>query len=444
MSELIKFQWRKPAPPIRLQWRGPAGTTQIVAAGVGHSTAGPIAVVVGPIGSRGQPGAKGDDGADGKSAYQVAVANGFVGSQTEWLDSLVGTNGNNGSDGADGKSAYEVAQDFGFEGSEEDWLASLNGKGLSITGTLSDSSELPVVGEAGEAFIIDGELWIWNTSTEVFDNQGAFVGPPGPAGTNGTNGKSAYQIALDNGFVGSEAEWLLSLKGADGDGGELTTYSDTPPVDPVDKQRWIDTNDFSESIYYAAANAWVILNDNSSPAVPNAGDIEFTPVGTIAATDVQTAIAEIAAEALTLENVDDRVSTLLVAGNGFTATYDDTGNTLTLTPKVRYTGAHSGKPAASFKQMLGQAPRAGNFSPAASNAHSLVASTAAKVASIYKFSPAGAAVLMGTLSWAAAGKIATVAFAGTTAFAANDGFYIEWPVSQDTTLADITFLISEA
>lgn len=35
---------------------------------------------------------------------------------------------------------------------------------------------------------------------------------------NGTAGKSAYQIAKDNGFEGSEQEWLASLKGQDGDG----------------------------------------------------------------------------------------------------------------------------------------------------------------------------------------------------------------------------------
>ena len=33
------------------------------------------------------------------------------------------------------------------------------------------------------------------------------------AGTKGEDGKSAYQIALDEGFEGSEAEWLASLKG---------------------------------------------------------------------------------------------------------------------------------------------------------------------------------------------------------------------------------------
>lgn len=36
---------------------------------------------------------------------------------------------------------------------------------------------------------------------------------------DGVNGKSAYQIAVDNGFIGTEAEWLTSLRGADGKDG---------------------------------------------------------------------------------------------------------------------------------------------------------------------------------------------------------------------------------
>ena len=38
-------------------------------------------------------------------------------------------------------------------------------------------------------------------------------------GTNGQDGKSAYDIAVDNGFVGTETEWLESLKGQDGQDG---------------------------------------------------------------------------------------------------------------------------------------------------------------------------------------------------------------------------------
>lgn len=44
-----------------------------------------------------------------------------------------------------------------------------------------------------------------------------YVGPEGP---QGPEGKSAYQTALDNGFVGTEEEWLLSLVGPQGPQGE--------------------------------------------------------------------------------------------------------------------------------------------------------------------------------------------------------------------------------
>ena len=40
---------------------------------------------------------------------------------------------------------------------------------------------------------------------------GVLKGPPGPAG------KSAYQIAVDNGFVGTREEWRASRKGPKGD-----------------------------------------------------------------------------------------------------------------------------------------------------------------------------------------------------------------------------------
>lgn len=41
-------------------------------------------------------------------------------------------------------------------------------------------------------------------------------GVNGADGAKGDDGKSAYDIAVDNGFEGAEAEWLESLKGKDG------------------------------------------------------------------------------------------------------------------------------------------------------------------------------------------------------------------------------------
>ena len=65
----------------------------------------------GEKGDTGSPGADGKDGADGmdgapgadgKSAYDIAVDNGFVGTEAEWLESLKGASGADGKDGADG------------------------------------------------------------------------------------------------------------------------------------------------------------------------------------------------------------------------------------------------------------------------------------------------------------------------------------------------------
>lgn len=44
-------------------------------------------------------------------------------------------------------------------------------------------------------------------------------GEKGDTGSRGAAGKSAYEVALQNGFTGTEADWLTSLKGQKGDTG---------------------------------------------------------------------------------------------------------------------------------------------------------------------------------------------------------------------------------
>lgn len=76
----------------------------------------------GDKGDKGDPGAPGNDGMDGadgtngKSAYNIAVDNGFTGTETEWLESLKGNTGEHGAPGADGYTPvrgtdYWTAQD---------------------------------------------------------------------------------------------------------------------------------------------------------------------------------------------------------------------------------------------------------------------------------------------------------------------------------------------
>ena len=77
-----------------------------------------IAEATRPVQSPGEP---------GKSAYELALDNGFEGSLEEYLESLIGEPGAD-AEGTPGKSAYELALDNGFEGSVQEYLAELKGE----------------------------------------------------------------------------------------------------------------------------------------------------------------------------------------------------------------------------------------------------------------------------------------------------------------------------
>lgn len=140
-------------------------------------------------------GVAGPRGERGYSAYDLAVKNGYTGTEKEWLAYLkgdkgdkgdagatgatgpAGANGKDGVNGADGKpgsnglSAYELAVKNGFTGNESAWLESLKG-------------EQGVPGPAGA----DGKN--------------------GVNGVDGKDGMSAYTIAVKNGYNGTESDWI--------------------------------------------------------------------------------------------------------------------------------------------------------------------------------------------------------------------------------------------
>lgn len=167
---------------------------------------------------RGERGDKGNDGAPGSSAYVLALGYGFNGTESEWLDSLKGTPGTPGTDGTNGtpgKSAFELATEQGYQGTLQDWLATLKGQdgtSIIIKGQLADSASLPAGDPTGSAYVVSGDVWI-KGDAGWFDG-GPFLGIAGAAG------RSAYQIALDNGFVGNETTWLASLVGPQGTKGD--------------------------------------------------------------------------------------------------------------------------------------------------------------------------------------------------------------------------------
>lgn len=107
-----------------------------------------------------------------------------------------------GTDGQNGKSAYEIAVEHGFVGDEQAWLDSLKG----------------APGEAGT----DGK----NGTNGAHGAQGkdGADGADGAPGAPGKDGKSAYEIAVEYGYEGSEQEWIAQFSGAVGKDGIVSAF----------------------------------------------------------------------------------------------------------------------------------------------------------------------------------------------------------------------------
>ena len=118
----------------------------------------------GDKGDKGDTGESGADGADGKSAYQIALDNGFVGSQSEWLASLKGDKGDKGEKGDTGEQGLQGEQ--GIQG---------------IQGDKGDKGDTGAKGDKGDT------------------------------GADGADGKSAYQYAQDGGYTGTETEFAEKM-----------------------------------------------------------------------------------------------------------------------------------------------------------------------------------------------------------------------------------------
>jgi len=114
-------------------------------------------------------------------------------------------------------NTWRIFAQKGLKGDKGD-----TGAALSILGKLTDASQLPPTGQAGDAYTVNGELYVWSDNMGAWENVGNIKGEKGDTGETGENGKSAYEVAVNNGFVGTSEEWLASLKGEKGDTPDLT------------------------------------------------------------------------------------------------------------------------------------------------------------------------------------------------------------------------------
>jgi len=184
-----------------------------------------LAGIQGPVGPSGASGPAGPQGVAGQSAYDLWLAQGNMGTVQDFLST----------------SAYQIWLAQGNTGTAQDFLNTLVGPtgaqgpqgiqgpagndgvtgpqgpiGLTgATGATGPQGPIGLTGAAGST----GAQGIQGL-TGATGPQGP-IGLTGPAGVNGQNGRSAYEIAVLNGFVGTETQWLLSLVGATGSQGPI-------------------------------------------------------------------------------------------------------------------------------------------------------------------------------------------------------------------------------
>lgn len=115
-----------------------------------------------------------------------------------------------------GPSAYDSAVTNGFQGTVQDFLDSLKGED-------GDDGLPGVNGSHGlSAYEIAQEAGFTGTEAEWL---ASLVGTPGQDGIDGDqgvpgiNGRSAYELAVESGFEGNLEDWLASLVGLKGEDG---------------------------------------------------------------------------------------------------------------------------------------------------------------------------------------------------------------------------------
>lgn len=79
-----------------------------------------------------------------------------------------------------------------------------------------------------------GSIWI-DWSPEAFDaGAGTVATMEGPPGQDGQDGKSAYQLAVENGYTGTVREWLASMEVANALKGKTFEFSTATAIKIAD------------------------------------------------------------------------------------------------------------------------------------------------------------------------------------------------------------------
>lgn len=141
----------------------------------------------GPKGEQGDPGAQGPQGQQGIQGVQGPKGDpGDVGPQgdpgPQGPQGDVGPQGPQGEKGEKGDVGPQGPRgEQGPQGPKGE-----DGTGVSIKGSLDSPEDLPPSGENGDAYLIDGDLYVWTGA--AWQNVGTIQGPQGPQGPKGDKG----------------------------------------------------------------------------------------------------------------------------------------------------------------------------------------------------------------------------------------------------------------
>ena len=176
----------------------------------------------GEAGPKGDAGEKGAIGADGKSAYQIAVEKGFVGDETAWLASLKGAKGEQGEAGPEGKQGPQ-----GIQGE----VGPAGAQGIQgIQGPAGEQGAQGIQGEQGPK----GDAFKYTDFTE--EQLAGLKGPKGDQGPAGEKGADGTSVNITGSVENADALATITSP-AKGDGyitnndGHLHVYNGTAFVD---------------------------------------------------------------------------------------------------------------------------------------------------------------------------------------------------------------------
>lgn len=153
----------------------------------------------------------------GAGSMDLRVADGYIQYSTD--------------SGSTWQNLIAVAELKGADGSKGDpGIAGQDGHSPVVTATKSGKTTTISVDGAAIATVEDGADGA--PGKDGADGSNGKDGKDGAPGEKGADGKSAYQIAVENGFSGTEAEWLASLKGPIGETGPQGIQGIQGPAGP--------------------------------------------------------------------------------------------------------------------------------------------------------------------------------------------------------------------